>query len=182
DFSIGCHLSSYHYHCNSGAHEPAIRSVGAPVGNQDYIPEGDDYSKEQHHQQAPRRRARKPVDNPTDQRAADKTPQQLRQHAVPELVARIRALNLRPVALLFSLARGLKPLLERVDPRVLADGVPFGRVVAHAGLREGVSGTGKELPAEGAAPLERGGARVNRRTHRDANLSRRLSLRRVPRR
>src|SRR5690606_11871038 len=117
-----------------------------------------------------------------DQRAADNTPRQLRQLADPELVARIRALNLRPVALLFSLARGLKPLLERVDPRVLADGVPFGRVVAHAGLREGVSGTGKELPAEGAAPLERGWARVNRRTHRDPNLSRRLSLRRVRRR
>ena len=96
------------------------------------VPESDHDPEEQADQQTPGRRAEQGVNCPSDHTASDNPSDQIRQHAIAATIIRIGPLHLWPAALLFTLACGLEPRFERVDPRILDDGFSGGCLVAQA--------------------------------------------------
>ena len=75
------------------------------------------------------------VNDPADERTAADPRNQLGQNALAHAIARIGLYaHFWPVTLVFPLARGIKPLVERVDPRIFADGLSSGSIIVHAGF------------------------------------------------
>lgn len=94
------------------------------------------------------------VDDPADERTATDTPQKLCEDPAAGTIIRVgfRAPD-RLVTLIFALASSFQPPFERVDPRIFADRVSCGLLVAHAMfLTDKVYGTLNGSPPRAPPP------------------------------
>lgn len=134
---------------------PISLPLGTCIRRKDDASEGRNSSEEQPGQQAPGRNPGQRIHRKADDQTTDDPTEKAGQSAVAAAVIRIGPLHCRPVALFFALACGFKPRFERVNARILNDGVSSGFLVVHAMLqKEGGKGTHGQVPAEGADPLE----------------------------